>query len=109
MGILGKNLQSQALVCDFGGGSIRHWLGPIGRSCRSGDGLLIGPAPSQSELVQSLPQLRSKLLDALGVRPTRSAFASLRVGGEELKKRFPMLQIRIYDAQTHARDEIRIP
>jgi hypothetical protein len=31
-----------------------------------------------------------------------------RAGGEELKKRFPMLQIRIYDAQTHARDEIRI-
>jgi hypothetical protein len=30
-------------------------------------------------------------------------------GGEELKKRFPMLQIRIYDAQTHAREEIKIP
>jgi hypothetical protein len=29
-----------------------------------------------------------------------------RVGGEELKKRFPMLQIRIYDAQTNAREEI---
>jgi hypothetical protein len=29
-----------------------------------------------------------------------------RAGGEELKKRFPMLQIRIYDAQTHAREEI---
>jgi hypothetical protein len=29
-----------------------------------------------------------------------------RAGGEELKKRFPMLQIRIYDAQTNARDEI---
>jgi hypothetical protein len=26
-----------------------------------------------------------------------------RAGGEELKKRFPMLQIRIYDAQTNAR------
>lgn len=25
---------------------------------------------------------------------------------EELKKRFPMLQIRIYDAQTNAREEI---
>ena len=31
-----------------------------------------------------------------------------RTGGEELKKRFPMLQIRIYDAQTHAREEIQI-
>ena len=29
-----------------------------------------------------------------------------RAGGEELKKRFPMLQIRIYDAQTSAREEI---
>ncbi|WP_076862188.1 hypothetical protein [Bradyrhizobium mercantei] len=30
-------------------------------------------------------------------------------GGEELKKRFPRLQIRIYDAETKAREEIRIP
>lgn len=29
-----------------------------------------------------------------------------RAGGEELKKRFPMLQIRIYDAQTNMREEI---
>jgi len=29
-----------------------------------------------------------------------------RAGREELKKRFPMLQIRIYDAQTNAREEI---
>jgi hypothetical protein len=29
-----------------------------------------------------------------------------RAGGEELKKRFPMLQVRIYDAQTNAREEI---
>ena len=29
-----------------------------------------------------------------------------RAGGEELKKRFPMLQIRIYDAHTNAREEI---
>ena len=29
-----------------------------------------------------------------------------RAGGVELKKRFPMLQIRIYDAQTNAREEI---
>ncbi len=32
-----------------------------------------------------------------------------RAGGEELKKRFPMLQIRIYDAQTNVREEIQIP
>jgi hypothetical protein len=35
-----------------------------------------------------------------------------RAGGEELKKRFPMLQIRIfriYDAQTTTREEIQIP
>ena len=72
-----RNDQSQALVGKFGGWSIRHWLVPIGRSCLSGDGLLLGPVPSQSEPVQSLPQLRSKLLDELSVRPTRSAFASL--------------------------------
>jgi hypothetical protein len=29
-----------------------------------------------------------------------------RAGGEELKRRFPVLQIRIYDAQTNAREEI---
>ncbi|KRP93703.1 hypothetical protein AOQ73_24120 [Bradyrhizobium pachyrhizi] len=29
-----------------------------------------------------------------------------RAGREELKKRFPMLQIRIYDAQTNAPEEI---
>ncbi|XSC43396.1 hypothetical protein ACF1BQ_036255 [Bradyrhizobium sp. RDT10] len=29
-----------------------------------------------------------------------------RAGGEELKKRFPMLQVRIYGAQTNAREEI---
>ncbi|WFT96962.1 hypothetical protein QA633_07845 [Bradyrhizobium barranii] len=29
-----------------------------------------------------------------------------QAGGEELKRRFPMLRIRIYDAQTHAREEI---
>jgi hypothetical protein len=29
-----------------------------------------------------------------------------RAGAEALKKRFPMLQIRIYDAQTNAREEI---
>jgi hypothetical protein len=32
-----------------------------------------------------------------------------RAGAEELKKRFPFLCIRIYDAQTQARDEIRLP
>lgn len=29
-----------------------------------------------------------------------------RTGGEELKKRFPMLQIRIYDAQTTTREDV---
>lgn len=32
-----------------------------------------------------------------------------KAGGEELKRRFPMLQIRIYDARTSTREEIRIP
>jgi hypothetical protein len=29
-----------------------------------------------------------------------------RAGGKELKKRFPMLRVRIYDAQTKTREEI---
>ena len=32
-----------------------------------------------------------------------------RTGGEELKRRFPAIQIRIYDAQTNTREEIKIP
>ncbi|QOG22915.1 hypothetical protein FOM02_42275 [Bradyrhizobium sp. SEMIA] len=39
----------------------------------------------------------------------RAEFATkdgARAGGAELKKRFPMLQVRIYDAQTNAREEI---
>jgi hypothetical protein len=31
-----------------------------------------------------------------------------RSGGEELKRRFPMLQIKIYDAETKVREEIRV-
>jgi hypothetical protein len=30
-------------------------------------------------------------------------------GAEELKKRFPMLQVRIYDALTKAREEVPLP
>ena len=29
-----------------------------------------------------------------------------KAGGEELKRRFPTLQVRIYDAQTKTREEI---
>jgi hypothetical protein len=32
-----------------------------------------------------------------------------RAGAEELKKRFPFLCVRIYDAQTKAREEIKLP
>jgi hypothetical protein len=32
-----------------------------------------------------------------------------RARGEELKKRFPKLRVRFYDAQTNARDEIQLP
>ena len=32
-----------------------------------------------------------------------------RAGGKELKRRFPAIQIRIYDAQTNTREEIQIP
>ena len=31
-----------------------------------------------------------------------------KAGAEELKKRFPMLQVRIYDALTKAREEIQL-
>jgi hypothetical protein len=30
-------------------------------------------------------------------------------GAEELKKRFPMLQVRIYDALTKAREDVPLP
>ena len=32
-----------------------------------------------------------------------------RAGAEELEKRFPTLQVRIYDAQTKAREEVQLP
>ena len=32
-----------------------------------------------------------------------------QTGAEELKKRFPLLQIRIYDAQTKTREEVLFP
>jgi hypothetical protein len=32
-----------------------------------------------------------------------------RAGAEELKKRFPMLQVRIYDALAKVREEVQLP
>lgn len=32
-----------------------------------------------------------------------------KAGAEELKRRFPMLRVRIYDAETKAREEIQLP
>lgn len=32
-----------------------------------------------------------------------------RTGAKELKKRFPKLQIRIYDAETKDREEVELP
>jgi hypothetical protein len=32
-----------------------------------------------------------------------------RAGAQELKKRFPLLQIRIYDALTHSREDVLLP
>ena len=32
-----------------------------------------------------------------------------KTGAEELKKRFPMLRIRIYDAETKTREEVQLP
>ena len=32
-----------------------------------------------------------------------------RAGAEELEKRFPTLQVRIYDAQAKAREEVQLP
>ncbi|MGY3611226.1 MULTISPECIES: hypothetical protein [unclassified Bradyrhizobium] len=32
-----------------------------------------------------------------------------KAGAEDLKKRFPMLQVRIYDAQTMTREEVSLP
>jgi hypothetical protein len=30
-------------------------------------------------------------------------------GAEELKKRFPMLRVKVYDAETRTREEIQLP
>jgi hypothetical protein len=32
-----------------------------------------------------------------------------KAGAEELKRRFPMLRVRIYDAETKAREEVQLP
>jgi hypothetical protein len=32
-----------------------------------------------------------------------------KTGAEELKKRFPMLRVRIYDAETKTREEVELP
>ena len=32
-----------------------------------------------------------------------------KAGAEELKKRFPLLRVRIYDAQTRTREEVSLP
>lgn len=32
-----------------------------------------------------------------------------RAGAEELKRRFPLLQIRIYDAFTKVREDVQLP
>jgi len=32
-----------------------------------------------------------------------------KAGAEQLKKRFPMLRVKIYDAQTGTREEIQVP
>ena len=38
-----------------------------------------------------------------------ATWEAAKTAAEELKKRFPMLQIRIYDAQTKKREEVQIP
>jgi hypothetical protein len=32
-----------------------------------------------------------------------------KTGAQELKRRFPMLRVRIYDAQTRTREEVSLP
>ena len=32
-----------------------------------------------------------------------------RCGAEELKKRFPMLRVKVYDAETETKEEIELP
>jgi hypothetical protein len=42
----------------------------------------------------------------------KTTFATIdgaRAGAAELKKRFPLLCIRIYDAEAHVREEIQLP
>jgi hypothetical protein len=45
-----------------------------------------------------------------GLMKTRFATSDgARAGAEELKKRFPLLCIRIYDAEANVREEIQLP
>lgn len=62
-----------------------------------------------NEMVAATPELATSgyALEADG--RLKAGFATRTApgsGAEELKKRFPTLQIRIYDAQTNAREEI---
>ena len=54
---------------------------------------------------------RNQLLKFAGLQPhvEPGAGRCCGEGAEELKKRFPMLQVRIYDAQTKAREEVELP
>jgi len=39
----------------------------------------------------------------------RRIFAPTLTGAEELKKRFPMLRVKIYDAETKTTEEFQLP
>jgi hypothetical protein len=66
-------------------------------------------ADNGTEMVMATPELlvSSYALEVDG--RLKAEFATrdgARAGGAELKKRFPTLQIKIYDAQTNAREEV---
>jgi hypothetical protein len=99
-------------------GRSAHWCGSSAEVLTRRGRLALTKHPQLSRLAQ-----RKDMAPATRELPTsgyalevddrpKAEFATkdgARAGGEELKKRFPMLQIRIYDAQTTTREEIQIP
>jgi hypothetical protein len=43
------------------------------------------------------------------LRPNLQTKEGARTGAEELKKRFPMLRVKVYDAETKTKEEIQLP
>jgi hypothetical protein len=98
------------LILECSSGKLEPWLQRAGAICATGANQL----PSLSLLAQRGIKMVATAheLPASGYAlevDGRAEFATrdgAKMGAEELKKRFPMLQIRIYDAQTKTREDV---